>query len=135
MKTATCDTSSYDKVLDGSLKVHKAMTIDSFVPFKNHILVQETQPEETYVPEGKIVIPETSLEANSYFIVVKVHPDEQIFEVGDMVLSADSTGYGLTLEGRKLKILQYHSQEEGEILGHWPKKVFDKIGKDGVYCD
>ena len=115
----------YSDLLEKGLKIDDHLKIGGFTPAHGHILVEPLPPDAA--TKGGLIIPETFQEKKSVGFVVRVSDEVgPLFEVGDLVMFADSVGYDLTLEGRDLKILQYSGTEESEVLGYWPKKLFDK---------
>lgn len=116
----------YSRLLEKGLVIDDTLTVDAFLPSPCHILVEPIPPDA--VTKSGIVIPDKAQEKKSAAFVISVSPkdEEGRYVVGDVVLFADSTGYDLQIQGRNLKILQYSADGESEILGHWPKEIFDK---------
>jgi co-chaperonin GroES (HSP10) len=106
-----------------SAEVGDSLRIQDFEPFSRHILVEPLPPKAKI---GAIEIPEQFREKQAVGWVRRVCPDDEggLFAVGDLVLFAAMAGLPVTLEGREMVILQYHSSEEGDILGRWPAALF-----------
>lgn len=99
-----------------------SLPVDRFVPFRHHLLVEVLPPRAKI---GNIEIPDAFQERQALAWVRRINPadDGGPFGSGDLILFAPSAGADIRLEGKDMKILQYHSQEEGDILGHWPAGI------------
>lgn len=115
----------YGDIVDGAQEVRAGLRIADFEPFRHHVLVEPLKPDEKI---GLIEIPESFRKKQSVGYVRAINPEDRgngVCEVGDLVLFANSAGQDIELEGKALLILQYHSIEEGEILGRFPKQKID----------
>jgi len=102
------------------------LRIEDFEPFARHILVRQVPPEKTLGTTKTLIVPDKFAQQKAMGFVVKVNPDDLPgpFEEGDLVLFAESCGYDVTVGEATFKVLQYHTEEEGEILGKWPAANF-----------
>jgi hypothetical protein len=114
----------YKDVIGSSPEIGDGLTVEGFVPFRHHVLVEPLPPRSRI---GSIEIPEAFREQQAVGWVRRIHPEDLggMFRAGDLVMYATSAGSPVTLEGRDMLILQYHSREEGDILGHWPAGFFE----------
>lgn len=116
-----------EKAIDTSIAVKENLTVGDFVPHPHHLVV-EPLPPDTMV--GSLIIPETHRKKQAMGWVRAIAPVDEggLYEVGDLVLFANSAGQAVSFDGREHVVLQYHTQEESEIIGRWPKKLFDTEG-------
>lgn len=111
-------------VISDTHVVRSGLKIEDFEPTPHHVLVEPLPPEATI---GSLYIPESfrKKQAAGWVRSISPHDVDGLYEVGDLVIFAHSTGQDIELEGKALLILQYASQEEGEILGRIPKTKID----------
>jgi len=117
-------TTHFADVVNDTQVVRGGLKIEDFEPTPHHVLVEPLPPEEAI---GSVYIPESFRKKQAVGWVRRISPHDAdgLYEVGDLVIFAHSTGQDIELEGKALLILQYASQEEGEILGRIPKSKID----------
>ena len=115
----------YGDLLNQVIQAEKDLTIADFVPAPRHILVQPLPPD-THI--GSIELPHKAQLEKSLGVVRAVSPLDpvKLHEVGDLLLYRQAAGQKITIEDSELCIIQYFEDMEGDILGHWPKRVFEK---------
>ena len=116
----------YGQLVNRVIVAEDALRVDDFEPFGHCVLV-EPLPADTKTAGG-IHLPGNAVTQKSMGVVVRISPKDVggPFELGDLVMYLQDSGYEIEVEGRKLLVLQYQTEIEGEILGKWPARLFDK---------
>jgi len=117
--------SQYGEFATPSVQADSDLSIHDFCPVRNMIVVEPLPPDQ--MTKHGIHIPNAALVEKTLGIAIRVPENLNAqFGEGDMVLFHENAGQTIETGGTKYRILLYGENEEGDILGYWPKKCLDK---------
>lgn len=114
----------YPKIVNEIGSIRENIRVEDFEPHLHHVLVEPLAPDAEI--KG-FIIPEQHRKKQLLGWVRQAHKlGIGTYMVGDLVLFASGAGTEVMFGEKAMLILQYHSQEESEILGRWPASLFEK---------